>query len=122
MWESFIIYTYFYSNCSLSGWDVSKVKDMSYMFSNCEKFDCNLGNWNIKNVKAMNALFSGCYNFTGKGLENWDVSKVENMEFMFYDCLKFNCNLNKWNINNANTYYMLYNCNKLKNKPSWYKE
>ena len=109
-------------NCDLSGWDVSKVKDMSYMFSNCEKFDCNLGNWNIKNVKAMNALFSGCYNFTGKGLENWDVSNVENMEFMFYDCLKFNCNLNKWNVNNANIYYMLYNRNKLKNKPSWYKE
>ena len=78
--------------------DTSEITDMSKLFS--DNIFCNM-------------IFD---------VSGWNVSNVENMKFMFYDCLKFNCNLNKWNINNANTYYMLYNCNKLKNKPSWYKE
>ena len=110
------------TNIDISEWNVSNVKNMRCMFKDCENFNCDLSNWNVSNVTNMSYMFDNCTDFEGKGLENWDVSNVENMEFMFYDCLKFNCNLNKWNINNANTYYMLYNCNKLKNKPSWYKE
>ena len=31
-------------------WDVSKVKDMQYMFYNCKEFNCNLSKWNVHNV------------------------------------------------------------------------
>ena len=107
----------------VSGWDVSKVKYMQYIFHGLKNFDCDLSKWNVSNVTDMSCMFEGCNKFEGKGLENWDVSKVENMEFMFCDCVNFTGKgLEKWNVSNANIYYMLYNCHNLKNKPSWYKE
>ena len=54
-------------NIDVSNWDVSNVKDMSYMFNECQKFDCDLS--------------------------RWDVSKVTKMEYMFGNCVKFDCDL-----------------------------
>ena len=95
---------------------------MSHMFNGCN-FDCYLSKWDVSKVTNMNRMFLGCRNFKGVDLSSWNVSKVENMEFMFCDCVNFTGKgLEKWNVSKANTYYMLYNCHNLKNKPSWYKE
>ena len=103
-------------------WNVSNVKDMSYMFYNCGNFDCDLSNWDVSNVTNMYTMFEGCSKFKGKGLENWDVSKVESISYMFFDCINFDCDLSNWNVNNVkNMKRMFYNCN-LKNTPKWYKE
>ena len=52
-----------------------------------------------------------------------DTSEITDMSDLFNDIpVRKNFNVSKWNVGNANTYYMLYNCNKLKNKPTWYKE
>ena len=131
----------------VSGWDVSKVKYMQYMFYGLKNFDCDLSKWNVSNVTDMSCMFEECNKFEGKGLENWDVSNVTNMENlfvdcyvlnsnlsgwdvskvkdmdgMFYNCKKLNCDLNKWNVKNVK--YMsetFSNCTSLKNKPTWYK-
>ena len=109
-------------NFDVSKWDVSNVTNMSHMFNGCN-FDCDLSKWNVSKVTNMNRMFLGCRNFKGVDLSLWNVSKVENMEFMFCDCVNFTGKgLEKWNVSKANTYYMLYNCHNLKNKPSWYKE
>ena len=109
-------------NFDVSGWDVSNVTNMSHMFNGCN-FDCDLSKWDVSKVTNMNRMFLGCRNFKGVDLSSWNVSKVENMEFMFCDCVNFTGKgLEKWNVSKANTYYMLYNCHNLKNKPSWYKE
>ena len=84
-------------NIDISNWDVSKVKDTSFIFCGCENFNANLSNWDVSNVIEMAFMFHNCKNFTGKGLENWNVNKVIDMDFMFDDCTS------------------------LKNKPSWYK-
>jgi len=41
---------------------------MSSMFFDCENFDCDLCGWDVSNVKDMSYLFFNCINFTGKGL------------------------------------------------------
>ena len=46
-------------NCDLSGWDVSKVKDIRCMFFNCHKFNSDLSRWNTSKVEYMNFAFDG---------------------------------------------------------------
>ena len=58
------------------------------MFACCKKFNCDLSDWNVSNVKDMTYMFTVCENFKGKGLENWDVSKVKDMNYMFNGCDK----------------------------------
>ena len=44
---------------------------------------------------------------------------------MFYDCIKFNCDLSSWDVSKVNVEDMcdmFYNCDSLKNKPTWYKK
>ena len=110
-------------NCDLSNWNVSKVKNMSYMFYRCENFDCDLSKWDVSNVEKIDHMFCECRIFIGKGLDNWNISKkVVDMSNMFDGCRKFNCDLNKWNTKKVKDMrYMFYNCNSLKNKPNWYK-
>ena len=88
-------------NCDLSGWDVSNVTNMEFMFYYCNNFDCDLSNWDVSNVTNMRHTFYKCNMFTGKGLDNWDVYKVEDMSYMFAGCKKFNCDLSDWDISNV---------------------
>ena len=72
-------------NCDLSDWDVSNVKYMGFMFKNCKEFDCKLSTWNVSNVKDIENMFEGCENFI-QNLNDWDVSKVEHMKETFKNC------------------------------------
>ncbi|MBO5005794.1 MAG: BspA family leucine-rich repeat surface protein, partial [Clostridia bacterium] len=69
-------------NFDVSKWNVSNVKDMSYMFCQCVKFNCDLSNWDVSNVKDMSCMFSDCQYFN-KPLNDWDVSNVKDMSGMF---------------------------------------
>ena len=73
-------------NIDISHWDMSNVRNMSYMFYHCKNFNCDLSNWDVSNVINMYALFRKCNKFTGKGLENWNVSNVIDMRGMFKGC------------------------------------
>ena len=71
-------------NFDISKWDVSKVKNMDYMFNN-SNFDGDISAWDVSNVTNMEAMF--CYSkFTGENgdISNWDVSNIENMLNMFF--------------------------------------
>ena len=84
-------------NINISDWDMSNVENAGYMFYGCEHFNCDLSNWDMSKVKKIHCMFAYCKKFEGKGLEKWNVSKVEDMSDVFY------------------------RCDSLKNKPSWYK-
>ena len=71
------------NKADLNDIDISKVYDLTYLFSKYDKNGHNKEN--------------NLYKFNGD-ISNWDVSKVENMEGMFY-CSKFNGNISKWNVN-----------------------
>ena len=61
---------YMFDGCSifigegLENWDVSKVKDMYRMFTDCRKFDCDLSNWNVSDIANVGWMFNGCDNLT----------------------------------------------------------
>ncbi|MBW5381520.1 BspA family leucine-rich repeat surface protein, partial [Brachyspira hampsonii] len=60
------------------------------------EFNSNLNNWNVSKVKNMIYMFAYCTYFN-QPLNKWDVSNVENMSGMFLGAKKFNQPLNNWN-------------------------
>ena len=82
------LFSNFSRNIDISLWDVSNVRDMSYMFFNCTNFNCDLSKWDVSNVKYMTWMFYNCTNFNSD-LSNWDISKVKSMNYMFYGCKQF---------------------------------
>jgi surface protein len=114
-------------NGNLSGWDVSNVTVMSYMFSEAtvftgkglEKwttssleitknmfegatnFNADLGGWDVSGVEDMSSMFSQAEVFTGKGLEKWTTSSLEITEDMFERATNFNADLGGWDVSNV---------------------
>ena len=89
-----------YFNQPLNKWDVSNVENMSGMFLGAKKFNQPLNNWNVSKVKDMSDMFHNCEAFN-KPLDKWDVSNVKDMSNMFNVALKFNQNINNWNVSNV---------------------
>ncbi len=76
----------------LSGWNVSKVTDMSGMFKHsgygARRWSVgDLSTWDVSNVETMDYMFAEVGNSSESielgGIKNWDVSKVKDMNHMF---------------------------------------
>lgn len=87
-------------NCDISKWDVSNVKNMSYMFYGCKDFNGDISKWDVSNVRFMDYMFYACKNFN-QDISKWDVSNVKAMGHMFYGCIEFNQDISKWNVSNV---------------------
>jgi LPXTG-motif cell wall-anchored protein len=98
----------------VSGWDVSNVTNMSYMFSSATKLtSLDLSNWDTSNVTDMSGMFyndellqsvkmprntgnvttmynmfAECDSLTDPGVSNLDTSSVTSMSRMFMNCFK----------------------------------
>ncbi len=59
-------------------WDVSKVTEMSYLFSLQTDFNDNIESWNVANVINMSGMFQGCNQFN-QPLHRWQVNQVRDM-------------------------------------------
>ena len=97
--------SYMFSNAKsfksdLSNWRVSNVTNMSYMFASAELFNSNLSKWVVSNVTKMTGMFMLAERFNGD-ISNWDVSNVKNMSFMFRRATSFNGDLSRWNVSNV---------------------
>jgi surface protein len=79
-------------NGDISKWDVSKVKNMSYIFAN-SCFNGDISNWNTSNVEHMYATFS--YSKFNGDISKWNVSNVLNMVCIFLGT-DFNQDLSNW--------------------------
>ena len=69
--------------------DVSKVTNMSHLFSNCSllKEIPDILNWNISNVENISNLFYNCTNLISlPDISNWKLDNVTNMSYLFYNC------------------------------------
>jgi len=76
------------TNGYIHHWDVSRITDMSHLFSDIPTFNEHISNWNVSNVTSMANMFYGCTYFN-QDLSHWDVSRVTNMSRMFYQCSNF---------------------------------
>ncbi|CAM2791313.1 BspA family leucine-rich repeat surface protein [Helicobacter burdigaliensis] len=56
-------------------WNVSKVKDMGFMFFEALYFNADISTWNVSSVEHMEAMFNGAINFN-QNLDAWDISNV----------------------------------------------
>lgn len=101
--------------------DVSGIEDMSHLFETID-FDIisiDISEWDVSNVKNMSFMFMDCKNFNAD-ISRWDVSKVTDMRFMFYRCTNFDVDLSCWNVNElAKMKNMFEFCKKI-SIPNWY--
>ena len=85
------------SKCDLHHIDISKVNDMSGLFS-CLSFQGDISRWDVSHVEQMQEMFSQS-SFHGD-ISAWDVSKVYNMRAMFRGS-HFNGDISGWNVSNV---------------------
>ena len=89
-------------NGEISKWDVSSVADMAGMFLAAKSFNGDLSKWDVSSVTDMNNMFFNAFAFNSD-ISKWDVSRAKNMYCMFYYAKSFNCDLSKWDVSNVNT-------------------
>lgn len=87
-------------NQDISGWNVANVKDMSSMFNVATNFNQDISNWEVGNVEDMSYMFGDARTFN-QDIGDWDVSKVISMRGMFSYASIFNSDVNKWDIVNV---------------------
>jgi surface protein len=86
----------------LEKWNVSYVRDFSYMFYGATSFDVNISTWDTSRGNNMTSMFHLAAKFNGD-LPNWETSRVKAMDSMFSNALKFEGgqSLSKWNVFNV---------------------
>ena len=82
-------------NGDISRWDVSSVTDMGYMFP-VSQFNGDISRWDVSSVTDMDTMFSGAQ-FNGD-ISRWDVSSVQNMGSMFNNTSAFNQDISGWDV------------------------
>lgn len=105
------------SNANLNDIDVSKITDMSNLFSSFDIRNIDISKWDVSNVEDMSSMFYNCYNLESIGdISKWDVSNVTNMNFMFFHCyyLESIGDISNWDISNIkDAHGMFEQCKKL---------
>ena len=84
-------------NGDISGWDVSTVKNMQHMFQYTDSFNQPLDSWNVSSVTDMRSMFEGTKSFD-RPLNDWDVSRLYHTHSMFFLSESFNQSLDSWDV------------------------
>lgn len=84
-------------NPSMSGWDLSNVTVMDFMFREANSFDQDISGWDVSQVTSMKGLFEAAHVFNSP-LQNWNVAKVTSMERLFQNAWNFNQPIGSWNV------------------------
>ena len=79
---------------------VSKVQNMSGLFSKNTTFNQDINNWDVSNATDMSFMF-GRANYFNQDLSSWDVSGVIDMRSMFAGASAFNKDISSWNVSNV---------------------
>ena len=115
LWRNLRACTYI----DVSGIDVSRMTNMSYMFYYCQYLTSieGLEDWNVSNITSMGSMFYYCQYLTSiEGLEDWNVSNVTSMDAMFYYCSRLSnlTPLEDWNVSNVTSMgSMFFGCRQL---------
>ena len=94
-------------SANLSGWNVSQVTDMNYMFYDAASFNGNLSGWDVSSVTGMDGMFEDASSFD-QPLNDWNVSHVQDMRNMFSGASSFNQPLNDWNVSSVTSMFATF--------------
>ena len=98
----------------LSNYNTENVKDMSYMFDQCNNLEEIIidPKFVTENIIYMGHMFSDCYNLKKIDLSSFNTQKVKYMSYMFSNCQQLtNIDLSKSKINKeTNLFYMFKDC------------
>ena len=92
----------------INTWDVSKIKDMSWLFYNKTTFNSDISNWDVSNVTNMSYMFTFARAFN-QDIGRWVTSSVTDMKYMFYQAWSFNQDISTKYIDN----YIAWNTSKV---------
>ena len=100
----------------LNDLNLSKVTDMSYMFSNCSATTIDISNWDTSSVNSLNHTFTDCTKVTSLDLSSWDTSNVTDISYMCNACYELqSLDVSSWNTSNVTTMKAMFQyCEKLK--------
>ena len=84
-------------NGEISGWDVSQVTNMSFMFNGAKAFNSNISKWNVANVTNMSGMFNGATSFN-QDISGWNVANVTYMSGMFFNATAFDQDISEWDV------------------------
>ena len=59
----------------ITGWDMSNVTNMAFMFADCRAFNQDISGWNVSNVTQMHSMFWAAYKFN-QDLSKWCVTNI----------------------------------------------
>ena len=76
-------------------WDVSSVRDMSFMFFYAFSFNRDIGAWNTSSVRTVNGMFDQAQAFN-QDISRWDISSIRDLYNVFHSAFRFNQNLCAW--------------------------
>ena len=94
-------------NGDISDWDVSGVTDMYGMFSYASSFNGDISDWDVSGVTDMYGMFSYASSFNGD-ISDWDVSSVTSMRHMFYTASSFNGDISDWDVSGVTDMYNMF--------------
>ena len=113
-------------------WDVTRVTNMSFLFSSMKKFNAPIDQWNTSKVTDMGGMFNNAssfnqpikmdtlqvmdmsFMFAGASSFNqpitMDTSKVTDMQYMFFDASSFNqpITMDMSKVTDMNSNYIYY--------------
>ena len=100
----------------VSGWDTSKVTNMSGMFTGCNNLkSLDVSKWNTDMVTNMFGMFQNCSSLTTLDLSGWDTSQVTSMVNIFQNCSSLTTlDVSKWDTSKVTNMSGTFNgCNEL---------
>lgn len=91
--------------------DMSKIKNMSDMFSDCSKITTlDLSNFDTSSVIYMNSMFKNCISLTTLDVSSFDTSSVITMQNMFSKCEKITTfDVSKFDTSNVENMIAMFN-------------
>jgi surface protein len=78
---------------------ITKILDTNNMFNGAASFNQNINEWDVSKVTNMSYMFSNTS--FNSDISNWIVSSVTDMRYMFYKNKPFNQPIGNWNVGNV---------------------
>ena len=96
-------------NEPIQSWDTSKAMNMSCMFYKARLFNQDISGWDVSNVVTMRGMFMKAASFN-QDLWSWNTAKVTSMMGMFGDAMSFSRSrtLLSWNVSNVSTFLYMF--------------